>query len=80
MSSCKVLRDSMFSLPLTLPVQVFCLGAGILAAIGMGDLSSRYGCRVITDADKVNFVGSVMSTIVNVAVTLLTGMHFLFHV
>ncbi|KAJ8088135.1 hypothetical protein PM082_013686 [Marasmius tenuissimus] len=53
---------------------LLCLTAGILTAIGLEDLrKSVTSSHLILSADTYNFVGTVVSTVVNVAVTLLTA-------
>ncbi|KAJ8088140.1 hypothetical protein PM082_013691 [Marasmius tenuissimus] len=58
---------------LSLVGSLFFFAAGIMAALGYGNRRSEWGARLITYVDTFRFVGLLMSTIVNVLVTLLTA-------
>ncbi|KAK1231603.1 hypothetical protein PQX77_005281 [Marasmius sp. AFHP31] len=70
-------RQKRIAIPLAILSSIsslFCLAAGILTAIGLEELRrSVTSANIILSADTYNLVGTIVSTVVNVAVTLLTA-------
>ena len=57
-------------------ISVFHLGASIVAAVALENLSSPSDTQLIAYADALKFIGQLTSAVVNVLVTVFTGVFY----